>query len=161
MYSLPKIFKMTRRNIKQTQLTFCGPYTSHFCLKQHKIWHTCLYLCYNAAQKISNLYSKTNLQKYKFSASKKVSWIVKKFEFFSNLLENKAITPKKPCVAQEMTHNLLVPCVYIFNKPRKWTFTCFFLRKLAEKVVWQKCPRCKKKCAFFFVLQVLWIIFHT
>ena len=78
---------VSRRNIKQGQLTFCGPYSSHFCLKHHKIWHTCLYLCYNTAQKISYVYSKTILQKYKSSASKKVSRIVKKLDFFQICLK--------------------------------------------------------------------------
>ena len=67
----------------------------------------------------------------------------------SNLLEKKAITHSKPCVAQEMTHNLLVPCVYIFNKPRKWTLTCFFYQNWVKRWCDKNVPGAKKKLAYF------------
>ena len=133
---------VSRRNIKQGQLTFCGPYSSHFCLKHHNIWHTSILYRKYLMFTVNSFCKNTSLVLHKSVPNRK-KWI------FSNLLENKAITPKKHCAPQEMTRILLVPCVYISYKPRKWTFTCFFLRKMAEKVVWQKCPWCEKKCAYF------------
>ena len=57
-----------------------------------------------------------------------------------------------------MTHNLLVPCVYIFIKQRKWILTCFYLSKLGVKVVWQDVPSAKKCIFFIFVNYFSYLI---
>ena len=69
-----------------------------------------------------------------------MSWILKKKGFFSNLFENEAVTQKKSCVAQQITHKLLIPWVYISNETKKGNIEMGFHLKLHGKVVGQKCP---------------------
>ena len=70
-----------------------------------------------------------------------------KSQWFSNLLENEFITQKKPCVAEEMTYNLLVPSIYVSNKENQHQHVLFSI-KTGWKVVWQKCTDVGK-FAFF------------
>ena len=63
-----------------------------------------------------------------------------KIVFFSNLLENEAITHWKTCVVQELTHNLLVPCVYISNKQRQWTLTWLMVKTVRKDGVTKMSP---------------------
>ena len=76
-----------------------------------------------------------------------------------HLLENKAIAQDYPWVAQEMTHNLLVPSVYIPNKNRESEHLHIFLSTLEEKLVWQQMSPVRKNMCISYIFKFLWLFF--